>query len=39
MSPLVKATGIGTLLQTAMVVVGHLVPRLPRQGSFRSAAR
>jgi len=39
MSPLVKATSIGTLLQTAMVVVGHLAPALAEAGSFRSAER
>ena len=34
MSPLVTATGIGTLLQTVMVVVGHLLPALAEAGLF-----
>jgi hypothetical protein len=34
MSPLVKATGVGTLLQTAMVVVGHFAPALAEAGLF-----
>ena len=32
--PLLKATGIGTLLQTAMVVIGHFVPALAEAGLF-----
>jgi hypothetical protein len=31
---LVKATSIGTLLQTAMVVVGHFAPALAQAGLF-----
>jgi len=34
MSPVVKATSIGTLLQTAMVVVGHFAPALAEAGLF-----
>lgn len=29
-----KAIGLGTLLQTAMVVIGHLVPALAEAGLF-----
>ena len=32
--PLLKATGIGTLLQTAMVVIGHFMPALAEAGLF-----
>jgi hypothetical protein len=34
MSPLVKASTIGTLLQIAMVVIGHFVPALMEAGLF-----
>jgi hypothetical protein len=33
-STLLKATGIGTLLQTAMVVIGHFIPALMEAGLF-----